>query len=100
MPKRKLGNRLYSGIAKAVGEKALDEVPQVIHTLVQVCQDPQYKIRLDGVCWLKEYLCSNFKELLGTERFEEVYLPELVELLNDESSDVRIEAVEGILCVL
>jgi hypothetical protein len=100
MPKRKLGNKLFSGIAMAAGEKALDEVPQVITTMVGICQDPSYKIRLDGVCWLKDYLCNNHKELLGTERFDEVYLPEIVELLNDESSDVRIEAVEGILCVL
>ena len=26
--------------------------------------------------------------------------PKIQELLNDESSDVRIEAIEGILCVL
>ena len=38
--------------------------------------------------------------MLGTERFEDVYLPEIYELLNDEESHVRVEAIEAILEVL
>ena len=65
-----------------------------------ICQDMSYKIRMDGVLWLKEYLLEHHEKLRGTSRFEDVYLAEIQELLNDESSDVRIEAIEGILCVL
>ena len=49
---------------------------------------------------MKEYLQANHKKLIGTARFEEVYLPEIYELLNDEESYVRIEAIEAILEVL
>ena len=49
---------------------------------------------------MKEYLQANHEKLIGTERFEEVYLPEIYELLNDEESYVRIEAIEAILEVL
>lgn len=59
-----------------------------------------YKIRMDGVLWIKDYLLKHHESLQGTARFEDVYLPEIQELLNDESNDVRIEAIEGILCVL
>lgn len=59
-----------------------------------------YKIRMDGVLWIKDYLLKHHEKLKGTPRFEDVYLPEIQELLNDESNDVRIEAIEGILCVL
>ena len=99
-PKRKLGNRLFSGIGKNIGEASLDEVPFVVRMLSDICQDVSYKIRIDGALWLKEYLLDHHLELKGTPRFDEIYLVEIQELLNDESSDVRIEAIEGILCVL
>ena len=38
--------------------------------------------------------------MLGTERFDEMYLPEIYELLNDEESYIRMEAIEAILEVL
>jgi hypothetical protein len=98
--KRKLGNRLFSGIGKNIGEKSLNEVPIVVRMLSDICQDMSYKIRMDGVLWLKEYLLEHHETLRSTPRFEETYLSEIQELLNDESSDVRIEAIEGILCVL
>ena len=39
-------------------------------------------------------------KLLGTERFDDMYLPEIFELLNDEESYIRIEAIEALLEVL
>jgi len=38
--------------------------------------------------------------LIGTERLEDLYLPEIFELLNDEESYVRIEVIEAILEIL
>ena len=37
---------------------------------------------------------------MGTERLEEIYLPGIYELLNDEESYVRIEVIEAILEIL
>ena len=38
--------------------------------------------------------------MIGTERLEDFYLPEIYELLNDEESYVRIEVIEAILEIL
>jgi len=38
--------------------------------------------------------------LIGTPRLEEYYLPEISELLNDEESQVRLEAIEATLEVI
>lgn len=59
-----------------------------------------YTMRKDAALWLKDYLIMHHETLKGTRRFDEVYLPEIQELLNDESGEVRIEAIEGCLCVL
>ena len=57
-------------------------------------------MRVDAALWLKDYLVKNIDSLKGSKRFESVYLPEIQELLEDESSEVRIEAIEGSLCCL
>ena len=38
--------------------------------------------------------------MIGTPRLDDYYLPEIYELLNDEESYVRIEAIEAMLQVL
>ncbi len=57
-------------------------------------------MRRDGGIFFKDYLKKNSKELIGTERLEDLYLPEIQELLNDEESYVRIEVIEAILEIL
>jgi len=57
-------------------------------------------VRRDGGIFFQEYLKKNSKELVNTERLEDFYLPEIYELLNDEESYVRIEAIEAILEIL
>lgn len=57
-------------------------------------------MRRDGGILFKEYLKKNSKDLVGTERLEELYLPEIYELLNDEESYVRIEVIEAILEIM
>ena len=49
---------------------------------------------------MKEYFQKNATELVGTNRFKEIYMPEIYELVNDEESYVQIEAIEGITEVL
>ena len=87
-------------MAKNVGEEAMDEEPIIVRLVLGMCQDTNYQIRTEGAIFMKEYLQANHQKLLGTERFEDVYLPEIYELLNDEESYVRIEAIEAILEVL
>lgn len=87
-------------MAKNVGEEAMDEEPMIQRLVLSMCQDTNYQIRIEGAKFLKEYLQTNGQKLLGTERFEDVYLPEIYELLNDEESHVRVEAIEAILEVL
>ena len=77
MTKRKLGNRLFSGIGQNIGEKSLGQVKVVIQQLQDICQDMNYKIRMDGVLWIKDYLLKHHELLQGTPRFEDVYLPEI-----------------------
>ena len=37
---------------------------------------------------------------MGSERYEDVFLPEILELVNDEELYVSVEALEGVLEVL
>jgi len=67
---------------------------------VAICGDTNYEIRLDGVMFLRDYLSLNAEKLKEGNRLENVYLPELYELLNDEESMVRIEAIEASIEVL
>jgi hypothetical protein len=47
---------------------------------------------MDGVLFLKEYLQNG--KIRDHSRFKNAYLPELIELLNDEEAFIRIEAIE------
>ena len=54
--KRKRGNRLILGIAKNVGEAGMDAIPDLLKILRSVCSDNNFRIRRDGVVFMKEYL--------------------------------------------
>ncbi len=47
---------------------------------------------MDGVLFFKEYLAD--EKVLAFPTFKAHYLPELIELLNDEEMYIRIEAIE------
>lgn len=49
---------------------------------------------------MKEYLQINQEVLKTSTRLKQTYIPELCELLNDEETYIRIEAMEGISYVL
>ncbi len=51
---------------------------------------------MDGARFLQDYL----PEAKESPRFESIYLPELIELLNDEENYVRIEAIKAALEVI
>ena len=98
--RRMLGNRLVTTVAMNLSEASHEEEPVVFRLVMGMCQDTNYTVRRDGGIFFKEYLKKNNKELMGTERLEEIYLPEIYELLNDEESYVRIEVIEAILEIL
>ena len=57
--KRKRGNRLVTSLAKMIGEKGFDKEPMVLKLSMGICNDNNYKIRMDGVLFLKEYLVNS-----------------------------------------
>lgn len=55
-PKRKRGNRLMTSLAKSLGERAFDSEPLILKIILAICHDTNYKIRMDGVAFFKDYL--------------------------------------------
>ena len=50
---------------------------------------------MDGALFFKDYLLGAQKAtIVANPRFKNIYLSELLELLNDEESFIRIEALE------
>jgi hypothetical protein len=90
--KRKRGNMLITSLAKNLGETGFDREPTILKLTMGICHDNNYKIRMDGVTFLKDYLSK--ESTLKSSRLTSVYIPELMELLNDEEAYIRIEAIE------
>ena len=98
--RRKLGNRLVVEMAKAIGEEGMDEEPRVMQLIQSMCYDTNYKIRLDGAEFFKDYITANFAKLMESDQWDNVYLAELFELLGDEETYVRMDAIEGCTAIL
>lgn len=65
-----------------IGEKGFDSVSDYIKLITNVFHDNNYKLRRDGVIFLKDYFASEKSEsVLKHPRFEDLYLPELLDLL-------------------
>ena len=94
LPKRKKGNRLLMSFAKQIGEAGFDREPAVLKLVLAICHDNNYKIRMDGALFFKDYLQESSEKVLGHPRFKQVYVGELLEFLQDEEAYIRIEALE------
>ena len=81
-PKRKRGNKLVIFMALKLGEKGFDMSNVLLRLILYICQDTNYKIRLDGMRFFKEYLQD--QKIIECDRFKEVYHGELLEMLKDE----------------
>lgn len=68
-PRRKLGNRLVFAVAKNVGEEGFDNNQTILNLVLSICHDNNYKIRRDGVIFLKEYIKDNRDKIIKSERF-------------------------------
>mmetsp|Transcript_4775 Transcript_4775/g.8186 ORF Transcript_4775/g.8186 Transcript_4775/m.8186 type:complete len:448 (+) Transcript_4775:45-1388(+) len=90
------GNKLVFGVAKSVGEEGFDKDPHLMKVVMGICSDNNYKIRRDGVIFLKEYLKANRSNIINSPRFRDIYLPTLVDFLNDEDMHIQIDAIEAV----
>jgi len=68
--------------------------------VLAICHDNNYKIRMDGVLFFKEYLKEKPASIIAHPRFKNVYISELLELLNDEEAYIRFEALEILASLL
>lgn len=100
--KRKRGNRLIFCVAKNVGEDGIDDDPQLLRSIMNICSDNNYKIRRDGVLFFKEYFkeTKNIGRIIKSDRFTETYLPTLLDFINDEDIHIQIDAIEAVCEVL
>lgn len=65
--KRKRGNRLVISLAEKVGELGFDKEPMILKLSLGICNDNNYKIRMDGILFLKNYL--NNSQVITHPRF-------------------------------
>lgn len=72
-------------IAANIGEKGLDEEYAYVKMMKSVFIENNFKLRIDGIVFLKNYFNSypDIEQLTKTERFEDLYLPELLGYLED-----------------
>ena len=75
-------------MAKNVGEVGIDDDPQLLKSIKIICSDNNYKIRRDGVLFLKEYFKTDIEKIVKNERFRETYLPTLLDFINDEDHEI------------
>ncbi len=98
--KRQLGNRLIVAMAKNIGEEAQEDEPLIGRMISSMCLNTDYLVRHEAAIFFKDYFEENAQKLIGTERLQDYYLPEIYELLVDEESYVRVEAIEATLEIL
>jgi len=94
---RKQGNRLINSIVLAHKEEALDWEPMLLKIILNMIMDNDWKIRMDSATFFRDYLPQVLKV---STRFEMTYIPNLMELLNDEESFIKIEAIACTVMVM
>ena len=101
LPKRKTANRILLAVCKNLGETAFDKEPSIIKLAMSLCDDNNYKIRRDGVIFLKEYFREGDKKAIAkSSRFQSMYLMHLTEFINDEDLHIQIDAIEAMVEIL
>jgi len=100
MIKRQKGIELATAMAMNVKPSAHDDEPMFMKLIRVICSDTDYKIRAIGAVFFKDFFRQSGAEIVGTLHYENVLLPEIIELVNDEETYVSVEALEGLLEVL
>ena len=98
--KRKRGNRLIFGVALQVGETGFDGDKELLKCVQSICSDNNYKIRRDGCIFFKEYFKQDRESIISNSRFRELYMPNLIEFLNDEDLHIQLDAIEAVAEIL
>lgn len=76
-------------VAHSLGEEGLSQIYDYVKMMLNVLHDNNYKLRRDGVLFLKDYLSSDqVSMIINGARYKETYLPELLDLVYDE--DIHI----------
>lgn len=75
---------------------------EYVKLIVSVLRDNNYKLRRNGVIFFKKYLsCPNqVEQILESSRWESTYLPELIDLVEDEDLHIRLDTIEALAQVL
>lgn len=79
-------------MARKLGENGFDKEPLILKLIQGICNDTNYMIRMDGVSFFKEYLKND--KCQEYPRFQQIYVAQLIELLNDEEVYIKMEAIE------
>lgn len=82
---RKVGNRILFAIAANIGETGLGSEVAYVKMMKQVFNESNFKLRIDGIKFLKTYFnnYNDIKALTESERFDYLYLPELLIYMED-----------------
>ena len=96
---RKVGNRILFSIAANIGEEGLDKEYAYIKMMRAVFNENNFKLRIDGIVFLKNYFNNyqNISQLIETDRFQDLYLPELLGYLEDGDQQLVCDAI---LCAM
>lgn len=63
----------------------MDECPSYVKLMKSVFNETNYKLRCDGIIFLKNYFKKQDQSIITEcERFNQIYLPELLCYLEDE----------------
>lgn len=100
MVKRQKGIELATAMAMNVKASAHDDEPLLMKLIRVICSDTDYKIRAIGAVFFKDFFKQSAGQFVGTLHYENVLLPEIIELVNDEETYVSVEALDGLLEVL
>ena len=98
--KRKRGNRFIFGVALQVGETGFDGDRDLLKCVQSICADNNYKIRRDGCIFFKEYFKQSRESIIAGSRFRDIYMPNLIEFLNDEDLHIQLDAIEAVTEIL
>ncbi len=96
-----MGNRILFAVAMELGEEGMQKEPAYLKMIRSVFHDNNYKLRRDGIVFMKEYLNSpHVNEIVKSINFSDTYLLELLDFVQDEDMHIQIDAIEALCYVL
>ena len=82
---RKVGIKILFSICSSIGEQGLDQEQTYVNMMKSVFIETNYKLRRDGIIFMQDYFKNqDVAVLVESDRFKNLYLPELLGYLEDE----------------